>query len=57
MTGNVKVSDRIMSVDALRGFDMLMIIIATRFFRGLNQGADIPLALRKNFIYYFLTFK
>lgn len=53
MAGNVKVSDRIMSVDALRGFDMLMIIIATRFFRGLNQGADIPLALRKNFIYYF----
>ncbi|MCD4709436.1 MAG: DUF5009 domain-containing protein [Bacteroidales bacterium] len=43
MAGNVKVSDRIMSVDALRGFDMLMIIIATRFFRGLNRGADIPL--------------
>ncbi len=43
MASNVKVSDRIMSVDALRGFDMLMIIIATRFFRGLNQGADIPL--------------
>ena len=43
MTSSVKVSDRIMSVDALRGFDMLMIIIAARFFRGLNRGADIPL--------------
>ena len=43
MASSVKVSDRIMSVDALRGFDMLMIIIAARFFRGLNQGADTPL--------------
>ena len=43
MASTVKVSDRIMSVDALRGFDMLMIIIAARFFRGLNRGADIPL--------------
>lgn len=42
MPGKVKISDRIMSIDALRGFDMLMIIIAARFFRGLNQGADIP---------------
>ncbi len=32
-----------MSIDALRGFDMLMIIIAARFFRGLNRGADTPL--------------
>jgi predicted acyltransferase len=39
----VEKSDRIMSVDALRGFDMLMIIFVGRFFRGLNQGADIPL--------------
>lgn len=39
----VQESDRIMSVDALRGFDMLMIIFVGRFFRGLNQGADIPL--------------
>lgn len=31
-----------MSVDALRGFDMLMIIFAGRFIRGLNQGADLP---------------
>ena len=43
MANNVKVSDRIMSVDALRGFDMLMIIFGARFFRGLNRGADIPL--------------
>jgi len=43
MASSVKVSDRIMSVDALRGFDMLMIIIAARFFRGLNRGADTPL--------------
>lgn len=39
----VEKSDRIMSVDALRGFDMLMIIFVGRFFGGLNQGADIPL--------------
>jgi predicted acyltransferase len=39
----VKISDRIMSVDVLRGFDMLMIIFAGRFFRGLNEGADLPL--------------
>lgn len=31
-----------MSVDALRGFDMLMIIFAGQFFRGLNQGAGTP---------------
>ena len=28
-----------MSIDALRGFDMLMIIVANRFFSGLNKGA------------------
>ena len=39
----VEKSDRIMSVDALRGFDMLMIIFVGRFFSGLDQGADIPL--------------
>ena len=42
MPDNLKIPERIMSVDALRGFDMLMIIYAGRFFRGLNQGADIP---------------
>ena len=31
-----------MSIDALRGFDMLLIIFAGQFFRSLNQGADIP---------------
>jgi predicted acyltransferase len=40
MTDNLKLPERIMSVDALRGFDMLMIIFAGRFIRGLNLGAD-----------------
>ncbi|MFH0757502.1 MAG: DUF5009 domain-containing protein [Bacteroidota bacterium] len=38
----VQLADRIMSVDALRGFDMLMIIFAGQFIRALDQGADIP---------------
>lgn len=38
----VQFTDRIMSVDALRGFDMFMIIFAGQFFRALDQGADIP---------------
>ena len=42
MPNNPKIAERIMSVDALRGFDMLMIIYVGRFFRGLNLGADIP---------------
>ena len=42
MTNNLKIPERIMSVDALRGFDMLLIIFLGRFFRALNQGADIP---------------
>lgn len=40
MAVKVKISDRVMSVDALRGFDMLLIIFAGRFFRTLDQGAD-----------------
>lgn len=32
-----------MSVDVLRGFDMLLIIFVGRFFRTLNTGADISL--------------
>ena len=31
--------DRILSIDALRGFDMLLIIFADRFFISLNEGA------------------
>ncbi|MDN3689909.1 acyltransferase family protein [Cyclobacterium jeungdonense] len=31
---------RILSIDALRGFDMLLIIFADRFFASLHQGAD-----------------
>ncbi len=42
MTNDPKIHERIMSVDALRGFDMLLIIFLGRFFRGLNMGADIP---------------
>jgi predicted acyltransferase len=33
-------SKRVSSIDALRGFDMLMIIFADRFFRTLHKGAD-----------------
>lgn len=32
-----------MSIDALRGFDMLMIIFADQFFIGLNKGAKLPI--------------
>ncbi len=42
MAVTAKLPERIMSVDALRGFDMLLIIFLGRFFRGLNMGADIP---------------
>ncbi|MGB5357961.1 MAG: DUF5009 domain-containing protein [Eudoraea sp.] len=34
--------NRILSIDALRGFDMLLIIFADRFFIGLNEGAGTP---------------
>jgi predicted acyltransferase len=33
-------TNRIVSIDALRGFDMLLIIFADRFFINLNRGAD-----------------
>ena len=33
---------RLLSIDALRGFDMLMIIFADRFFYSLNEGAQTP---------------
>ncbi len=34
--------DRILSIDALRGFDMLMIIFADRFFSKLHNAAGTP---------------
>lgn len=34
--------ERLMSIDVLRGFDMLMIIFADRFFNALHQGANSP---------------
>ena len=34
---------RIQSIDALRGFDMLMIIVADRFFYELHEAANTPL--------------
>ena len=36
---NMVQPDRILSIDALRGFDMLLIIFADRFFISLNEGA------------------
>jgi predicted acyltransferase len=42
MDRSAKVSTRIMSIDALRGFDMLMIIFADRFFFSLNKGVGSP---------------
>lgn len=39
MNTNVVQPNRILSIDALRGFDMLLIIFADRFFFGLNEGA------------------
>ena len=32
--------DRVLSIDALRGFDMLMIIFADQFFIAWNYGAN-----------------
>ena len=44
MTNQVnKITDRILSIDALRGFDMLLIIFADRFFITLNEGAGTEL--------------
>ncbi len=36
-------NNRLMSVDVLRGFDMLMIIFADRFFSDLHEGAQTKL--------------
>ncbi len=40
MNSSVKKSERLMSIDVLRGFDMLLIIFADRFFINLHKGAD-----------------
>jgi predicted acyltransferase len=42
MEANTHKPARIESVDALRGFDMLMIIFADRFFFSLKSAADTP---------------
>lgn len=42
MSAGVQQSERIMSIDALRGFDMLMIIFLDHFFRNLHRGVDRP---------------
>lgn len=34
--------ERLMSIDVLRGFDMLMIVFADRFFINLHKGANTP---------------
>jgi predicted acyltransferase len=39
MNKKVAKPNRILSIDALRGFDMLLIIFADRFFISLNEGA------------------
>lgn len=43
MSSGVEQSERIMSIDALRGFDMLMIVFAAGFFHSLHRSFDTPL--------------
>ncbi|WP_186755909.1 acyltransferase family protein [Echinicola salinicaeni] len=42
MNDRLQPTDRIQSIDALRGFDMLIIIFADRFFSTLNRGVGSP---------------
>ncbi len=42
MRSGVKPSERIMSIDALRGFDMLMIVFLDHFFKNLDRGLETP---------------
>lgn len=42
MNKEVKITDRIASIDALRGFDMLFIIFLDHFFNALNVGIGSP---------------
>lgn len=39
-TSDTKANNRLMSIDVLRGFDMLVIIFADRFFAHLHEGAQ-----------------
>ena len=43
MEAGISKTERLMSIDALRGFDMLLIIFADRFFINLGKAADTPL--------------
>ena len=54
-------SERIMSVDALRGFDMFWIIGGKLIFQGLNDACDIPatrwiMSQLKHSVWYGFTF-
>jgi predicted acyltransferase len=42
MTASIPKTERLMSIDALRGFDMFLIIFADRFFVSLGRAADTP---------------
>lgn len=42
MNNNGIKPNRVLSIDALRGFDMLLIIFADQFFYWLHEGADHP---------------
>ena len=43
MGSGISKPERLMSIDALRGFDMLLIIFADKFFVNLGKAADTPL--------------
>ncbi len=42
MATSISKTERLMSIDALRGFDMFLIIFADRFFINLGKAADTP---------------
>lgn len=44
MENNLSKSDRLMSVDVLRGLDMFLIIFADKFFINLDKGVNSPLS-------------
>jgi predicted acyltransferase len=46
MNENIKNTNRIASIDALRGFDMLFIIFLDHFFSALNVGVGSPLTMK-----------
>jgi predicted acyltransferase len=43
MTTGMQPKERLMSIDVLRGFDMLLIIFADHFFRNLHLGVKSPI--------------